>query len=879
MKIIDEKALDCRDAISELHDQLNSLYEDNFENTQKDFENQLDKIARASSEYTNAFNAMSNKSSKTIPKLREELAALEATMNEAVNESNQTSTRTVTTQTPTMRYGSTGDNVLELQTKLHEMGLYIGALDGWWGDMTESAVRAYQELNGLIVDGIAGEQTLTSLGMFSKTVDEIMDGAVGGIEKYSEAWYSMQQAIDDIKEQIAEAYAELFDETAQSYENQLSIIAQYSDSVNTAIEKAENKGYLLSKNYYTALSQVEKANIDTMQQELSALEKSLKTAMDEGKIEKYSQQWWEMSGTIYDVRKAIDEANVSLLEYEKTMRELDWSNFEFVEDRISAITDESNFLIDLMSNDNLYQDNGQFNKQGRATAGLRAQNFDVYMSQADDYAKKVRELNKQISANPYNTDLIKKREEYNKLQMEAIKNAESEKQAIKSLVEGGIKIELQNLKDVIDTYKEEARAQKDLYDYQKNVADQTKAIAALRKQLSAYQGDDSEETRAKIQKISVDLADAEEKLRETEADHVLNETDKMLTNLYDEYEEAVNARLDNVDALLADIINATNASSGDISNTITSEAASVGYKLTEEMRGIWTGEGGISTVVSTYGASFDTKLTTINTVLSSIDAKIQNLLTHSASEVPNVSGVASVGSNIAKEQAASQSKPKASASNSNNASKAKKSDANAGHENFHFTDDLRIGSTGDQVRMLQEALRKYSSKFSDLDIDGVFGKYTEKAVMEYQKMNGLAIDGWVGPVTRAELNKIRRYKTGGLVDQTGLAYLDGTKRSPEMVLNASDTKNFIALKDVLSTNAMPAVLQELARMPKLNGINGFGANNTINGGINIQVVSPQDYNDFLNQMRDDKNFEKLVQAMTTDRLVGRSYMQKNGYRW
>lgn len=43
------------------------------------------------------------------------------------------------------------------------------------------------------------------------------------------------------------------------------------------------------------------------------------------------------------------------------------------------------------------------------------------------------------------------------------------------------------------------------------------------------------------------------------------------------------------------------------------------------------------------------------------------------------------------------------------------------------------------------------------------------------------------------------YKTGGLADYTGPAWLDGTKTKPELVLNAQDTRNFIALKDTLSS--------------------------------------------------------------------------------
>lgn len=45
---------------------------------------------------------------------------------------------------------------------------------------------------------------------------------------------------------------------------------------------------------------------------------------------------------------------------------------------------------------------------------------------------------------------------------------------------------------------------------------------------------------------------------------------------------------------------------------------------------------------------------------------------------------------------------------------------------------------------------------------------------------------------------IKKYKTGGKANFTGPAWLDGTPSKPELVLNSTDTKNFLALKDVLS---------------------------------------------------------------------------------
>ena len=59
---------------------------------------------------------------------------------------------------------------------------------------------------------------------------------------------------------------------------------------------------------------------------------------------------------------------------------------------------------------------------------------------------------------------------------------------------------------------------------------------------------------------------------------------------------------------------------------------------------------------------------------------------------------------------------------------------------------------------------------------------------------------------------IARHAKGGLVDYTGLHWLDGTTSEPELVLNAKDTKNFLALKDILS-----GVMKNSSAIPHNNG--------------------------------------------------------------
>lgn len=67
------------------------------------------------------------------------------------------------------KYGSRGDEVRQIQTKLKRWGYYNGNVDGIYGSQTQSAVRWFQSKNGLSVDGIAGPKTLEAMGIFSSS--------------------------------------------------------------------------------------------------------------------------------------------------------------------------------------------------------------------------------------------------------------------------------------------------------------------------------------------------------------------------------------------------------------------------------------------------------------------------------------------------------------------------------------------------------------------------------------------------------------------------------------------------------------------------------------------------------------------------------------
>ncbi len=67
------------------------------------------------------------------------------------------------------KYGSRGDEVKQIQTKLKNWGYYSGNVDGIYGSATLSAVKYFQRKNGLTADGIAGTKTLQALGIYNSS--------------------------------------------------------------------------------------------------------------------------------------------------------------------------------------------------------------------------------------------------------------------------------------------------------------------------------------------------------------------------------------------------------------------------------------------------------------------------------------------------------------------------------------------------------------------------------------------------------------------------------------------------------------------------------------------------------------------------------------
>lgn len=69
---------------------------------------------------------------------------------------------------------------------------------------------------------------------------------------------------------------------------------------------------------------------------------------------------------------------------------------------------------------------------------------------------------------------------------------------------------------------------------------------------------------------------------------------------------------------------------------------------------------------------------------------------------------------------------------------------------------LRQGSTGSEVKEMQRKLKLWG--YYNGTVDGVFGAGTKKAVVAFQKKNGLTADGVVGQATYKALGMVNSYQ-------------------------------------------------------------------------------------------------------------------------
>lgn len=275
-------------------------------------------------------------------------------------------------------------------------------------------------------------------------------------------------ALEEYKQELKNLYVEAFNSIRDAfnfkdefYSNQQSYIEGYADYL-------EAIGVDAPQELYDALIEIEQkkrenalADLQDAREGLTYLEAKGFTAADE--------EWQDAYGQIVALEKKIQDSDIAMAQWEKTIRDMDFEKFERFISRLDDINSEIEHIQNLLKNEDVAFEDGTWTEEGITSLGLLYQQMQLAQQKSKEYAEEIDELNA-----TYAEGTMSEQEYYERLQelkegqWGAIEAYEDTKDAIVDMeearidmIEQGIEKEIDAYSELIDLKKKELDAERD----------------------------------------------------------------------------------------------------------------------------------------------------------------------------------------------------------------------------------------------------------------------------------------------------------------------------------------------------------------------------------------------------------------------------------
>lgn len=792
-----------------------------------------------------------------------------------------------TTQTWLKRNNALSDS---METLLSEINAQSDAYDFYM-----------DRFNSYDLDGYYKDQIANGSFNIETVYDEDLKDAISDCQDLYDKAQDAADSVQSLNIEIRQLAKSRFDNIQSQFEEVLGKVNSIKDLYSKDNDLLEEQGWFASTLLNNSMIEQEQKNLEKLEQERDALTKALNSAMASGKIEAESEDWYSMQSAIDDCTSSIYDAKKALVEYDNAIRQINWDAFDRTRDDVSNLIDETQFLVDLLKDEDITDDNGNMNDNGKAAQALIAQKYQLYLNQAKAYKDEILKINEELANDPYDKELLDRKQELIKAQQDAINSSISEKDALKDLVQEGYDTFLDKLDEVIQKYKDLMNQQKDAYDYEKSIAEKTKALNALEKQYSAVQGDNSEEGKKNIQQLKDQINTAKDDLKDTEYEKLISDTQAILDELTDNAKNWLDQRIDEFDITMQEIIDQSNENASNISQTITSTAENYGYKLSESMSSIWSINAsnitnGINSVLGDFSNKFVEGSNAINKVCGDINAAVQGLLKNSNDEAQRVAD------EIARQQAEQNANTDGGYSDGGGSSGGG-GGSNDWSDNWDNSDSGSSDDSGsDGVNWIYEE-DSYPKDLLDI----------ENSIVDRLKYNSIASSfgaraGYYEQITgdsdyygTAEQNirllnylKNNGYRKGTNSATQGLHLTDEDGLGSEVIVTKYGTLRQLDSGDTVFSKEQVQKLWDMSKGITPNmGLNNVGvkvpdvpnvSKNTSNkmdvqfGDVTLSLPNVKNYEDFMKQMVRDKRFLTAVQEGTLGQVLGHNSLNVLTYR-
>lgn len=421
------------------------------------------------------------------------------------------------------------------------------------------------------------------------------------------------QAKEDYTSNVRQARKDRFDKVQARYDNKAGLIEQRKNAVSNSLNIAEAKGQLIGEAYYTRQANAVKSDMKLKQEEAGKLAKKLST------IKFGSNEWYEAQEALNGVYESIQQDEQELAEFQKSINELKFDRFDELLNKLGDITDETDFLIDMLDSDNLFNsDTGIISQDGITAMGLTAQNYDTYLAEAQKYKDAIADLNEMYNDGEIGlTDYNSKLREYQQGQRDSIKSANEAKKSLVAYVKQGLDAQNDALQKAIDKRKELLDQEKEIKEWQQKIADQNKSISRVQRRLDILSQDDSPENQKTIR----ELKDKLETLKKEQSDDFYDKSiddqkeslDKMLTNSKKQAEDY----LKDTNKVFSDALTYVNANSSQVASNIEKISKDLGISISDYITHAWKDGGN---AVGDYASTLSSNVPNITAQLSLIES-------------------------------------------------------------------------------------------------------------------------------------------------------------------------------------------------------------------------------------------------------------------
>lgn len=724
--------------------------------------------------------------------------------------------------------------------------------------------------------------------------DEDLKNAISDCQDFYDKAQDAKTAVQELNIELKGLAKSRFDNVASEFEKQISYFKDYSDQLQKEMDIITTKGWFSSTSINESMKKVEQDNLDRLKQERDSLMSALNSAVGSGKIEKYSEDWYDMQSSIDSVTSSILDAEKALIEYDNAIRQIKWDAFDRTRNDVENLISETEFLVELLKDKGITDDNGNTTAEGKAAQALLVQKYQLYLNQAQKYKDEIFKIDEELANNPYDKELLDRKQDLIDKQQEAIKSSISEKDAIKDLVNDGYNDFIDKLGDAIDKYKELMSTMKDAYDYEKSIREKTEALNVLEKQYISYQGDNSEEGKKNIQQLKDQINTAKDDLKDTEYEKLISDTEKILDQLQSDVKSWVDQRLDQLDTTIQDIINNSNENASNISDTINTTANEFGVKLSGYMTDIWNNNSfGVGKTLADFSTKYENVSSAINNTVNTISQNIADMLDAVKKEA------------TAREEELKRQREAESANNSYSSSNGSydNSSSYSGSSDYSSSSSSSVSENSSGVNWIKKKdyYDKNSLNYNTSIVDRLklndFDSSFEARSQYYNQMGGEGqyYATYDQNVWMLDWMKTHGYRKGTKSATKGLHIYGeddpgsevlvtkyGVLRqfdSGDTVFNKDQVEELWDLSKGITTPNM--YMDNLgAKLPDISNM----SNNLSNkvdvqfGDVTLSLPNVQNYEDFMKQMVKDKRFVKAIQEGTLGQVLGRNSLNMLTFR-